>query len=302
VGNVTTNGGLFRYNSLQAEIRRRFSNGFSYQVNYTFQKTLADSTQDTQQSVDPYLDNANQKLNYARPTYDRTHTINANANLELPFGRGHRWLNEGWASKIFGGFQMTNIVNISSGPPVSIIDPRGTLNRAARSGLQPATSSLTTDQIKKLIGVFRTPNGVFLIDPSVLQATTPAGQVVDLRQPLPAGVNFNQLTIRGASPIGTAPFPGQVFFLNQPGSTGNLPMNFINGPMYLNWNAGFFRNITIREGKTLQIRAEAFNVLNNAQMNIGEGSGIFNVNSTTFGRLGSTFASRIIQFGARFDF
>ena len=81
-------------------------------------------------------------------------------------------------------------------------------------------------------------------------------------------------------------------------------MNFINGPLYLNWNAGFFRNFKIgKEGtKNLQFRAEAFNVLNNAQMNIGEGSGIFNVNSTTFGRIGSTFASRIIQFGARFDF
>jgi hypothetical protein len=302
VANVTSNGGLFRANALQLEIRRRFSGGFSYQVNYTFQKTLADSTQDTQQSVDPYLDNANTKRNYARPTYDRTHTINGNANIELPFGRGHRWLNDGWASKIFGGFQMTNIVNISSGPPVSIVDNRGTLNRTGRSGLQPATSNLTTDQIKKLIGVFRTPNGVFLIDPSVLQATTPAGQVVDLRQQLPAGVNFTQLTIRGASPIGTAPFPGQVFFLNDAGSTGNLPMNFINGPLYVNWNAGFFRNIRVAEGKTLQIRAEAFNVLNNAQMSIGEGSGIFNVNSTTFGRIGSTFASRIIQFGARFDF
>jgi len=302
VGNVTTNGGLFRYNALQAEIRRRFSGGFSYQVNYTFQKTLADSTQDTQQSVDPYLDNANIKRNYARPTFDRTHTVNANANIELPFGRGHRWLNDGWASKIFGGFQMTNIVNFSSGPPVSIVDNRGTLNRAARSGLQPATSNLSTDEIKKLVGVFKTPNGVFLIDPKVLQATTPAGVVVDLTQPLPAGVSFNQLTIRGASPIGTAPFPGQVFFLNQPGSTGNLPMNFINGPMYINWNAGFFRNFRVGEGRQLQIRAEAFNVFNNAQFNIGEGSGIFNVNSTTFGRMGSTFAARIIQFGARFDF
>jgi hypothetical protein len=303
VGNVTTNGGLFRYNALQAEIRRRFSGGFSYQVNYTFQKTLADSTQDTQQSVDPYLDNANIKRNYARPTFDRTHTINANANIELPFGRGHRWLNDGWASKIFGGFQMTNIVNFSSGPPVSIVDNRGTLNRAARSGLQPATSNLSTDEIKKLVGVFKTPNGVFLIDPKVLQATTPAGVVVDLTQPLPAGVSFNQLTIRGASPVGTAPFPGQVFFLNQPGSTGNLPMNFINGPIYINWNAGFFRNFRIGEsGRQLQLRAEAFNVLNNAQFNIGEGSGVFNVNSTTFGRMGSTFAARIIQFGARFDF
>lgn len=302
VANVTSNGGKFRYNALQLEIRRRFADGYSFQVNYTFQKTLTDSTQDTQQSVDPYLDNANQKLNYARPLYDRTHTINANANLELPFGKGHRWLNNGWASKIFGGFQMTNIVNISSGPPVSILDTRGTLNRAGRSGLQPGTSSLNTNDIKKLIGVFKTPNGVFLINPSVLLATTPTGQVVDLRQPLPAGVSFQQLTIRGASQIGQANFPGQVFFLNAPGSTGTLPMNFINGPWYFNWNAGFFRNFKWGENRQLQIRAEAFNVLNNPQFNIGEGSGIFNVTSTTFGRMGSTFAARIIQFGARIDF
>lgn len=303
VANVTSNGGLYRYNALQAEIRRRYADGFSYQVNYTFQKILADSTQDTQQSVDPYLDNLNQKINYARPNYDRTHTLNANLNLELPFGRGHRWLNDGGiSSKIFGGFQLTSIVNISSGAPISILDTRGTLNRAGRSGLQPATSSLTTSEIKKLIGVFNTPNGVFYINPSVLQAKTPAGVVVDLTQPLPSGVNPNSLTIRGASPIGTAPFPGQVFFLNAPGSTGNLPMNFINGPMYLNWNGGFFRNFKVGESRQLQLRMEVFNVLNNANFNFGEGSGAFNVNSTTFGRFGSTFASRIVQFGARFDF
>ena len=41
---------------------------------------------------------------------------------------------------------------------------------------------------------------------------------------------------------------------------------------------------------------------NSLSFNLGEGSGVFNVNSTTFGRVGSTFAARIIQFGARFDF
>ncbi|MGH9880145.1 MAG: hypothetical protein ACRD6N_01820, partial [Pyrinomonadaceae bacterium] len=214
VANVTTNGGLYNYNAMQLEVRRRFADGYSFNVNYTFQKILADSLQDTQQSVDPYLDNANKKLNYTRPNFDRTHTINASGNLELPFGKGRRWLNSGWASKILGGFQMTNIINISSGAPLTIGDSRGTLNRSGRSGLQAATSTLTTGEIKKLIGVFNTPNGIFFINPDVLRATTPTGQVVDLRQPLPAGVRPQDLTIRGASPIGTAPFPGQVFFHN----------------------------------------------------------------------------------------
>ena len=304
VANITTNGGLYRYNALQAEIRRRYSDGFSFSVNYTFQKILADSLQDTQQSVDPYLDNANIRLNYARPNFDRTHTLNASMNAELPFGRGHRWLNsDNWASRVLGGFQMTSIVNISSGAPISILDTRGTLNRAARSGLQPATSTLSANEIKKLIGVFKTPNGVFYIDPKVLEARTPAGAVVDLTKPLPAGISPTSLTIRGASPVGTAPFPGQVFFLNAPGSTGNLPINFINGPMYFNWNAGMFRNFKFGEGsKQLQLRMEVFNVLNNTSFNLGEGSGVFNVAGTNFGRITNSFAARIVQFGARFDF
>ena len=172
VANVLGNGGMYNYNALQAEIRRRLSGGLSFAVNYSFQKILADTTQETQFNVDPLLDIANPRKSYARPDFDRTHTVNANMNLDLPFGRGRRWMNDGGvAGKVFGDFQFTSIINVSSGPPVSIRDPRGTLNRDARSLIQPASSTLSTNEIKKLIGVFRTPNGVFYVDPSVLQAT-----------------------------------------------------------------------------------------------------------------------------------
>jgi hypothetical protein len=306
VANVLGNGGQFNYNALQAEIRRRFTGGLSFALNYTFQKILADTTQETQTNVDPFLDNANLRKNYARPDYDRTHTINGNMNWELPFGRGRRWFNDGGiASKIFGGFQMTNIINLSTGEPTSIRDAgianlitRGTLNRDGRSALQPATSSLTPNEIKNLIGVFRTPNGIFYIDPSVLQAKATNGtvtQIVDLTQPLPAG--FRLTEIRGAG------FTGAKFSLNAPGSQGNLPLNFINGPRYFNWNMGMFRNFKMGETRNLQLRFEAFNVLNRANFFIGESSTIFNINNTAnFGRVTSTYDPRIIQFGARFDF
>ncbi len=310
VANSLENGGLYNYNALQVELRRRFSGGFSYQVNYTFQKILVDTTQDSQTNVDPYLDNADQKRNYARPDYDRAHTINGNMIFELPFGKGHRWMSSGWGDKIFGGFQFNSIINISSGAPISIRDARGTLNRAARSGLQPASSTLTTDEIKDLIGVFRTPNGIYMVNPSVLQATAvnTAGVrvAIDLFQPLPSG--FTGLQVRATAPISTVdptnptPFAGQVFFRNRPGSTGNLPMNFINGPLYFNWNAGLFKNIRFGERLRLQIRAEAFNVLNRTNFGPGEASTILDVNGTSFGRITSTFDPRIVQFGARFEF
>jgi len=297
VVNLLTNGGQYRYNSLQAEVRRRFSNGFAFQSNYTFQKILADIVDDGQTRVNPFLDNANPRLDFGRPDYDRTHTLNNNFILELPFGKGKRFLNQGGiANAIFGGFQFTSIITLSSGVPLGVVDPRGTLNRAARSGRQSATSSLTTKEIKELTGVFVTPNGVFAINPSVLFALGSNGQRLDLTQPLPTGVTI--ASIRGAAAVDQAPFEGQVFFLNQPGETGNLQRNFINGPKFINVDIGLSKNIRFSESMRLQLRGEAFNVLNRTNFFAGD----FNVNSTSFGQVFSNYAPRILQFGARFDF
>jgi len=309
VVNFTTNGGRYNYNSLQVEFRRRYVQGLSLQANYTMQKILSDVTGSTdevnQTRVEPYLDNFDPTRDYARPPYDRAHTFNFNGLYELPFGRGKRWLSEGGViDRIFGGFQLSSIVNLSSGVPISILDGRGTLNRAGRSATQPATSSLTADQIQNLFGTFRTPNGVFIINPSVLFATaTAAGQPTlsgfDLNTQLPAGYTIT--SIRGANPVGTAPFAGQVFFPNSSGSTGNLQRNFINGPIYLNWDAGLMKNIRITETTRLQLRGEVFNVLNRANFFTGN----LDVGSTSFGRIsasGNAYAARLMQFGARFEF
>lgn len=311
VVDLLTNGGRYNYNALQAEIRRRFTNGFSLQANYTFQKILTDVQSDQQTRFDPFLNVNDRALDYARADYDRTHTINFNTLYELPFGNGKRWLNDGgWSDRILGGWQFSSIINVSSGPTVGITDPRGTLNRGGRSGRQTARSSLAPDQIKDLVGIHRTPNGVFLIDPSVLFATAvrrnAAGQVVetrtgiDLTQPLPPGFTLSE--VRGAAAINQPAFAGQVFFRNAPGQTGNLPRSFLNGPLYFNWDAGLMKRIRFGETTRLEIRAEAFNVLNRANFFIADNSGIFNVNGTNFGRLTTTFSPRIMQLAARFEF
>jgi hypothetical protein len=313
VVNFTTNGGRFNYNSLQVEFRRRFTGGLSLQANYTFQKILTDVTGSTdevnQTRVEPYLDNNDKSRDYGRAIYDRTHTFNFNGQYDLPFGKGKRFLNgSGVMDRIFGGFQVSSIVNISSGVPTGIIDGRGTVNRAGRSATQPATSSLTAKEIQKLFGVYKTPNGIFIINPSVLFATATATGLptlsgFDLTKPLPAGYTIT--SVRGANPIYTAPFPGQVFFPNAAGSTGNLSRNAFNGPMYLNWDAGLHKNIRITETTHLQLRGEMFNVLNNANFFAGSNPAILDVGSTSFGRLtssGSVYSPRIVQFGVRFEF
>lgn len=306
---ILQNNGTYRYNALQAEVRRRFTNGLSLQVNYTFQKTLSNIPDEGQNRQGELQDNGNPGLNITRPDYDRTHTLNANFVYELPFGKGKRYLNAGGISdKVFGGFQLTSIINLVSGPPLGIIDPRSTSTITFTSGRQSATTTLSTSEIKKLTGVFKTPNGIYFINPKVLFATATApGQPtltgIDLNQPLPAGYTLS--SVRGASPLGTAPFPGQVFFFNQAGSTGNLPRNFINGLPYKNWDLGVSKNLRFTETTRLQLRFEAFNVLNKQ---VPTYSADLDVSSSSFGRICASSTScsyntpRIIQFGARFDF
>lgn len=304
VANFTTNGGRLRYNSLQTEIRRRFSAGLALQANYTFQKTLTDipTSEDDQARVAPFLDNNNMGLDYGRAQYDRTHTFNFNGVYELPFGKGKKFLNNGgFTNLLFGGFQFSSIVTLSSGAPLSIIDSSGTLNRGGRSGNQSATSSLTSDEIKNLTGIFKTPNGVFFINPSVLYATGSNGQRIDLTQPLPTGVTITG--IRATNTNDQAPYEGQIFSFNRAGSTGNLPRYFINGPKFINWDAGLSKNIRFSESIRLQIRGEVFNVLNRANFFPFNTSGINNLNNfTNFGRIASGYSPRIVQFGARLDF
>jgi hypothetical protein len=303
---ILVNGGKYRYDALQAEIRRRFQNGVSYQVNYTFQKTLTDVLSDVgpdQNRQGTFLDNNNPGLNYGRADYDRTHTVNANFVLELPFGSGKRFLNQGGITNlIFGGFQFSSIISLSSGPPLGIIDPRATFNTRGFAG-QSARTTLTTKEIKKLTGNFNTPNGIFFINPSVLFATAtapgrPTLTGIDLNQPLPAG--YTLASVRATSTIDQAPFAGQVFFFNNAGETGNLPINFINGMPYLNWNASLSKNIRFTESARLQLRMDAFNVLNKQVPFFGAD---LDINSNFFGRVTSTYnGSRVLQFGARFDF
>ena len=289
---IMQNTGEYNYNSLQVEVRHRLSQGLYFQGNYTFQKTLTNASGTDQFKFNTNLDNSRPELEYSRADYDQTHVFNFNGIYELPFGRGKRWLDRGgWVNRLAGGFQLTSILNIASGAPLTFVDVRGTLNRVSRSARQTPLTSLGKEQIKDLIGVFRTPCGVFFINPSV--------------------INFNTQTCQGTGRategLGSTPFNGQVFFNTGPGETGTLERAFVNGPFTVGWDASIIKSIQMTETSRLQLRVEAFNLLNRANFGVsgaqqfGAG-GIFDINSSNFGRLTGTFAPRIVQLVGRFEF
>jgi hypothetical protein len=296
------NGAWYQYDALQVELRRRFSQGLYFQANYTFSKNLTDAIGTTQQLQDTFLDINRPELEKARADWDTTHVLNVNSIYELPFGRGKTFFSGagGWLDRIIGGFQINTIVSLSSGAPLTFVDTRGTFNRTGRSARQGITTNLTSDQIRDLVGVYRTPCGVFWIDPSVLninQEALNAGQCA-------AG----QLgTGRASEGFGTTPFEGQVFFNNQPGSVGNLGRAIVSGPWYFNVDASLVKNIRITEGSRIQLRMEAFNALNRAQFL--PAAQLLSITNPNFGRLtqtnstsGGPGGARVVQFAARFEF
>ena len=207
--------------------------------------------------------------------------MNANLILDLPFGQGKRWLNEGGVSNaIFGGWQISGVVHYQSGSPVGIYSTRGTFNTAARSALNTAVAATGVDDISKLFGVFKTANGnIYWIDPKVIGTD---GRAV------------------GADNLAnTAGFSGQIFFNPVANQVGSLPILAFNAPSVYQVDALLAKRFTFATRYTADFRIEAFNVFNSVSFYSGD----FNVNSTTFGRITSTaVGARIVQLTARFTF
>ncbi len=289
-----SNTGEFNYNSAQVEVRRRFSQGLQLQANYTFSKNLTKSqraqtnaTGDTQNRFDPLLDNANPGLEYSRALSDQTHKFNLNAVYELPFGKRRAFFNQGGiVNAILGGFTMSGIVQIGSGAPITFTDARGTLNHVGRSNRQTALTNLTKEELKSLVGIYRTPNGIFFIDPAAL------GRNAD-------GTLQTGRTGRGADGFGQPLFTGQVFFNNLPGTTSGLERAVVSGPTTYNLDLSLIKRFTFGERYSFQVQADAFNVLNRTNFALAQ---FQDINSVNFERITTALPARVIQFSGRFNF
>lgn len=188
----------------------------------------------------------------------------------------------GIVDKVFGGWELTGLFQWSTGAPISFVDGRGTLNRGTYSGRQGVNTNLTAEQIRNLTGVFEANGNIYFINPSIINA---AGQAAT------GYINASNTN---------ALFNGQVFFNVPEGSTGNLGRTLIDGPSGYNINAALLKNIRFTERVRVQLRAEAFNVLNNVRFI--QNTQFASINSTQFGRITGASAAREMQFAFRFEF
>jgi len=83
------------------------------------------------------------------------------------------------------------------------------------------------------------------------------------------------------------------------GQFGNMGAVNALGPSYWQLDMALSRDFRVREGHTLQIRGEAFNVLNGVRYGIPS---VTVAGSTTFGKILSAQDPRIIQVAMKYVF
>ena len=120
------------------------------------------------------------------------------------------------------------------------------------------------------------------------------------------GVNLDRPNVVGdwriGSPTPNRWFNQSAFQPNGPGMYGNSGRNVILGPKFVNFDMGLIRNISIHEAQHLQVRAEAFNVLNHTNLATTSGGFHLSYADPIFGSITSAADPRILQLALKYVF
>jgi hypothetical protein len=254
------------YNALQVMVRKRLSHGLTFDVNYTYSKSI-DLTSENERTIQfgsdfnttGFVINAfDLNQNRAVSDFDTTHAVNANWLWELPVGRDRAFFADapGWVDAIAGGWQLTGIVRATSGFPVSVQNGR-----------------------------------IWPTNWNISGWATPTGDVSGNTTRLPDGPNLF------ADPTTSL----QSFTNTRAGQVG--ARNVIRGDGFFSLDFGLGKEFKMPwEGHRLQFRWEVFNATNTARFDVSTIS-LDITNSGTFGRYQDTLSPpRVMQFGLRYEF
>jgi len=243
------------YNGLQTSLRRRFSDRYSWDVNYTLGKS--DSTQGGDLSV-YYITSYNAIQDFWDPEYDYgpstndvRHRFNASFIYELPSING----GQGALNGALGGWQISGIAQARSGSALIVTQPSGIGN--SRPDVDPGADLVVGDWS----------------DTCVANGCTYLNTAGFVRVPVIAATNAT------ARP-------------------GTYMPDMARGPGEFNLHTTFAKSFALGGNNRLQVRAEAFNLLNWKNYN----NPTTNMNSGDFGRITGAGRPRVLQFGARFTF
>jgi hypothetical protein len=284
------------YSSMQATLQKRYSNGLSFNANYTFAHALDASSDPLNGGLAFRVINVLPfRYEYTNSGFDIRHHFNFNGFYELPFGRGKAHLNKhGLLTDIFGNWATDLVYYTETGTPFTVstdnTEPASVTAHAILIGdpFAPGGSSNSTNTNTTCAP--KTRNKTYWYNPCAF-ANPEAGTTANIQ----ASSNVsNPLLPNGAVAGIQAALP----FL---GSRGHQ----IYGPGLERVNMSWFKNFVVWREQTLQLRADIFNVLNQPSLASPALTGITGTPGQITGPKGlqnDTPDARFVQFAARYSF
>jgi hypothetical protein len=269
---------VYNYNSFQTTVRKTFSQGFGFQVAYTWSKNLSNVGFLSANLNDP----TDMWQQYGQTPYSRPHRFVVSYQYELPFRA------QGALNHAIGGWSIQGVTLVQSGNPLTFFDARGgTVFGLANSntyeqglGRAQLCPGVTYDQV----------------------ATS--GSVKDRLGR--SGVPASQ-ALRFVNPAAFCAPPS----LGGGTGFGDSGVGILRGPGQLNFDFSIFKSIAISERQSLTFRTEFFNIFNHAQFAIPTGSAansagnqtLYGSNAALVGVITSTSVNpRLVQFALRYQF
>ncbi len=269
------------YNALLVDVKHRMSHQFSIDASFIYSKSMDDNSGPYEE--DPYVYN---------PVFERGRSDFNFGKAFKVFGIYEPKLFNGHSEAVrtlLNGFVISGIYNLHSGFPWTPVDQSGTEAYYAGSGyntLRPAAY-----------------NGAAKRDTSNAAFSAPSGP-----SPNFVGGGLNYFTRPTFSQVA---FPNTITYYPTPG----IARNSFNGPKYQDVDATVSKNFGLPhvrglgEQAGLEIRAQAFNLFNQTNLNVANVSN--NIENPNFGTIvvnynnngqQAALGSRTVQLEARFSF
>ncbi|PYS35414.1 MAG: hypothetical protein DMF75_03745 [Acidobacteria bacterium] len=242
--NYTLAIGKANYKALETKFQRRFTNGWSTLVSYTWGRSRdtgsgyfnVENGPGGSSTIQNFWD---QSTAWGVSGYDITHFLSWATLYELPFGKGKKWLRSGPASWILGNWQANFIAQARTGAPFNLIvtgdlaNLRGSGSSAPNNYLRP---NLLADPY--VAGpVAANP------DPNCQKTISQGGRAADQTRTIVSWFNPCAFGIPS-------------------GAFGNFGRNVLRGPSVYNADVSVFKSVPIGERFKVQLRVEAFNLFN----------------------------------------
>jgi hypothetical protein len=258
---VTTANGYYNYNSLQVTWVRT-KGRYSINMNYTYGKAMG---------IVGFFDQINFANNYGVLASNRPQLFNAAYSIKLPSPK------EKLANGIAGGWQLSGITQLESGPNLSGNESEN-FNMNTNNADIPGTSFHISNA--SLLGTTD-------IQLNPIETCNPSKGLVAHQY-----VNGNCFAV-----------PTQI------GQNGGIIPPPVYGPAFFNWDMALFKNFKITESKSLQFRVDGYNFLNHPLWSFNGSNLSLSYNPTTLQQTNSDFGytttkqgHRIVELAMKFFF